>query len=253
MTLEIIVVMFITGAILGFVGAGGSGFIISILTVIFHYPIHTSLGTALAAMIFSSISGSLSHYKEGNAVLKVGIAVGLFGAIGAWTSSNFSYFIPADKLKWITSGMLYLSAVVLWIRMFIVSRNYANIDKSGDLPHGVKFWISCGSIGLITGAISGMCGIGSASFIQIGLMFILGMSIRESAGTTMMVIVPIALAGGAGYYHLGYLNIHLLIEVVAGTMMGSYIGAKLTRRVPVPILKTAMILVPITAGTLLLF
>ncbi|MHC6179107.1 sulfite exporter TauE/SafE family protein [Clostridium sp. JNZ X4-2] len=253
MVIQIILVMFITGVLLGFVGAGGSGFIISILTVIFHYPIHTSLGTALAAMIFSSLSGSISHYREGNIILKVGIVVGLFGAIGAWTSSNFSYFISAGDLKWLTSGMLYLSAAVLWLRMFIIKHQHSNGIQSNPLPVGIKFWLLSGGIGLVTGIISGLCGIGSASFIQIGLMFILGMSIRESAGTTMMVIIPIALAGGAGYYHLGYLNIHLLIEVVMGTMIGSYIGAKFTRRVPMPILKTAMILVPVTAATLLLF
>lgn len=68
-------------------------------------------------------------------------------------------------------------------------------------------------------------------------------------------------AGGSGFiisiltiiFHSGYLNIHLLIEVVMGTMIVSYIGAKFTRRVPMPILKTAMILVPVTAATLLLF
>ncbi|OAA83524.1 hypothetical protein WY13_03311 [Clostridium ljungdahlii] len=52
MAVQIILVMFIVGIALGFVGAGGSGFIISILTVIFGFTIHVSLGTALAAMIF---------------------------------------------------------------------------------------------------------------------------------------------------------------------------------------------------------
>lgn len=240
--------MFAVGIALGFVGAGGSGFIISILTVIFGFTIHIALGTALAAMIFSSISGTISHYREGNIVLKVGITVGIFGAIGAWTSSNFSGFISGDKLKWMTAGMLYLSALILWIRMFLVEKNKVSKRK---IPTGPGFWISSCGIGLVTGTISGMFGIGSAAFIQIGLMLILGMSVRQSAGTTMMVIVPTAVAGGLGYYHLGYLDIPLLFEVVAGTMIGSYIGAKFTKRVPISVLKTAMILVPITAATIL--
>lgn len=251
LAVQIILVMFIVGIALGFVGAGGSGFIISILTVIFGFTIHVSLGTALAAMIFSSISGAFSHYREGDAVLKVGLAVGIFGAIGSWTSSNFSAIIPASELKWMTSGMLYLSALILWIRMFIIEKRYSSEDKN-SLPTGANFWIRACGIGLVTGAISGLFGIGSACFIQIGLMFILGMSVRQSVGTTMIVIIPIALAGGAGYYHLGYLDIHLLIEVVVGTITGSYIGAKFTKRVPIPILKVAMLLVPITAATLLI-
>lgn len=243
--------MFIVGMLLGFVGAGGSGFIISILTMIFGFPIHTSLGTALAAMIFSSISGTFSHYKEKNIVLKVGIVTGIFGAVGSWTSSNFSTFISPTYLRWLTSGMLYLSALILWIRILLISKKGVSIEED-NIPSGIKFWLYSAGIGIVCGTISGIFGIGSASFIQIGLMFILGMSIRKSAGTTMLVIIPIALAGGAGYYHLGYLNVHLLIQVVAGTMIGSYIGAKFTKRVPAPILKFAMIMVPITAATILL-
>lgn len=250
MAIHIILVMFVVGVALGFVGAGGSGFIISILTTIFGFTIHIALGTALAAMIFSSISGTISHYKEGDIILKVGIAVGIFGAIGAWTSSNFSGFISGYKLKWMTSGMLYLSALILWMRMFLVESN--KISGKNSLPTGIRFWVSVCGIGLVTGTLSGMFGIGSAAFIQIGLMLILGMSVRQSAGTTMMVIVPIAIAGGLGYYHLGYLDIPLLFEVVAGTMVGSYIGAKFTRRVPLPVLKVAMILVPVTAATMLI-
>ncbi|MDQ0169450.1 putative membrane protein YfcA [Paenibacillus tundrae] len=67
--------------------------------------------------------------------------------------------------------------------------------------------------------------IGSTPFIQLGLMLLLGMSMRYAAGTTMLVIIPIALAGGAGYMKIGYLDLQLLLAVVIGTMSGSYVGA----------------------------
>ncbi|WP_335517370.1 hypothetical protein [Neobacillus drentensis] len=44
----------------------------------------------------------------------------------------------------------------------------------------------------------------------------------------------------------------LLIQVLAGTMIGSYIGAKFINNVPLPILKSAMVLTPIMAGAILL-
>lgn len=251
MAIQIIFTMLLVGTLLGFVGAGGSGFIISVLTIIFGFPIHTALGTALAAMIFSSISGTVSHYRENDILVKVGIATGIFGAVGAWISSNCSTFISPNSLRWMTSGMLYLSALILWIRMVIISRRGESMNYD-NVPEGAKFWIYCALIGFVCGAISGIFGIGSAAFIQIGFLFIMGMSIRKSAGTTMLVIIPIALAGGAGYYHLGYLDIKLLFEVVAGTMIGTYIGAKFTKRAPEPILKFAMVMVPVMAATILL-
>ncbi len=53
----IILVMFLLGIILGFIGAGGAGFVIALLTLLFHIPIHTALGTSLAGMAFTSLSG----------------------------------------------------------------------------------------------------------------------------------------------------------------------------------------------------
>ncbi len=51
------------GTLLGFVGAGGAGFIIAILTLVFKVPIYQALGTSLTAMIFTSLSGAYSHFS----------------------------------------------------------------------------------------------------------------------------------------------------------------------------------------------
>lgn len=54
----IILTMLLLGILLGFVGAGGAGFVIALLTLIFDIPIHTALGTSLAAMAFTTLSGA---------------------------------------------------------------------------------------------------------------------------------------------------------------------------------------------------
>lgn len=53
--MAMILTMFLMGILLGFIGAGGSGFIIAILTVLYGVPIHTALGTSLAAMVFTTL------------------------------------------------------------------------------------------------------------------------------------------------------------------------------------------------------
>lgn len=64
--MAIIITMLLMGVLLGFVGAGGAGFIIAILTLVFHIPIHVALATSLTAMAFTTLSGVVSHYTEGN-------------------------------------------------------------------------------------------------------------------------------------------------------------------------------------------
>ncbi|WP_442954402.1 sulfite exporter TauE/SafE family protein [Paenibacillus sp. MMS18-CY102] len=252
MLLEIALAMTGLGLILGFVGAGGSGFIIAILTIVFGYPIHVALGTALAGMFFSSLSGSASHYREGNMILKAGAVVGLSGAAGAWVSSNWSTVIPADKLGYMTSGMLFASGLALWFKMVFASRKLEQHEAPVQVGLGWRYWLYAILIGVVTGALSGLFGIGSTPFIQLGLMLVLRMPMRYAAGTTMFVIIPIALAGGVGYYTLGYLDIQLLAAVVAGTMLGSYVGAKFTKRVPEALLKSFMVLTPMTGAAILL-
>ncbi|MBD2864947.1 sulfite exporter TauE/SafE family protein [Paenibacillus oceani] len=249
--LSVVLTMAAVGLLLGFVGAGGSGFIISILTVVFGFPIQTAIGTALAAMVFSSMAGAVSHYREGNAVLKTGIAAGSIGAIGAWLGSAYASVVPAEQLIMMTAGMLVVSGLALWLRMYVAARKAASSDT---LPAagGWTFWIWTCCIGIVTGTLSGMFGIGSTPFIQLGLMSLLGMPARLAAGTTMLVIVPIALGGGAGYYDLGYMDVPLTVQVTAGVMFGSYVGAKFTRRVRPLHLQTAMVIVPITGGAILL-
>ncbi|KAA8783561.1 putative membrane protein YfcA [Paenibacillus sp. 4624] len=250
--INIVLVMFLLGLLLGFVGAGGSGFIISILTVAFGYPIHVALGTALAAMFFSSLSGSISHYREGNAMLKTGVIVGLAGAAGAWISSGWSSYIPEDRLGMLTSFMLFASGLALWLRLILVSRRPAGSEiQAVILGEGLRYWVYALLIGVVTGMLSGLFGIGSTPFIQLGLMLLLNMPMRYAAGTTMLVIIPIALAGGAGYMRIGYLDLQLLLLVVIGTMSGSYVGAKFTKRVPALWLKVSMVVTPMIGATIL--
>ena len=100
--------MFLIGILLGFIGAGGSGFIIALLTVVFGVPIHTALGTSLAAMVFTTLSGAYSHYRQGNIDVKTGITVGAFGAIMSYLGSEIAVWIPVNSLHWLTVGMLFL-------------------------------------------------------------------------------------------------------------------------------------------------
>lgn len=249
----IVLVMFALGLLLGFIGAGGAGVVIAVLTVVFGIPIHTALGTSLSAMIFTMISGAYSHFREGNVVVKNGAAIGIFGAIGAFIGAQIAAGLPAKELKWMTACMLLLSALLLWLRIFFTNKGIFSRSESEAGPTGISFWLTASGLGLVTGVLSGTFGIGATPFIQIGLLIFFHMSIHQSAGTTMLVILPIALLGGLGYLTAGHLDVMLLFKVTIGLIVGAYIGAKFTRRLDPFILKISMVAVPVFGGLLLLF
>ncbi|MDM5234698.1 hypothetical protein COE30_14670 [Bacillus cereus] len=249
--MAIIITMLLMGVLLGFVGAGGAGFIIAILTVVFHIPIHVALATSLTAMAFTTLSGVISHYREGNVVLTIGGIVGGCGAIGSYIGSKFGSFIPAHLLHWFTAGMLFLSAIFMFIKL-IMFRNRKQLFLGGQKKLSINSLMKCVCLGLVTGILAGSFGIGSAPFIQLGLMVLLGLTIQQSVGTTMLVILPIAIGGGLGYSSEGYLDYILLLQVLLGTMLGAYIGAKFTNYAPRMLLRFSMIVTPVLAGCMLL-
>lgn len=249
----IFLTMITMGLLLGFVGAGGSGFIIAILTVVFHIPIHTALGTSLAAMVFTSISATYSHIRETNVIPSTGLIIGLFGAVGAWIGAYIARTIPSEDLAWMTGAILLTSAVLLWLRIYGAPHWFQAHRSANQNLKSSLFWAQAVSLGISTGLMSGVFGIGSSAFIQAGLLILFGLSVQRAAGTTMFVILPIALIGGLGYLSYGYLDILLLIKVAAGTIIGSYIGAKFTNRLPSPTLKLAMIAVPVIGALTLFF
>jgi uncharacterized protein len=244
----IVTTMLFLGILCGFLGTGGAAVVIVILTKLFQVPIHIALGTSLAGMVFTSLSGAYSHYREGNTHLKIGLIVGLFSAVGSFIGAKFASLIPAQLLQSLTAGMLFLSALLFLLKFFIIKGSPSKELTVSNL----NVWIKGIVLGIICGILSGTFGIGSAPFIQIGLLVLLNLTVRQSVGTTMLIIIPIALGGGIGYFFEGHVNFPLLAQVLAGTMCGSYIGAKFTNLAPNFVLKVSLILTPLTAGTIML-
>lgn len=244
----IVLVMLILGILFGFIGGGGAGFVIAVLTTIFNIPIHMALATSLTAMAFTSMSGAFSHYREGNTHVKIGLIVGVFAAFGSFFGAKIAAFIPAQSLLLMTAGMLFLSALLLLLKLLIFNEKTSQVlEINSPLT-----WLKGILLGIICGILSGTFGIGSAPFIQVGLLVLLKLTVQQAVGTTMLVTIPLAIGGGIGFYFEGIINYLLLSQVLIGTVCGAYIGAKFTGIVPKQILKTTVILTPTVAGIILL-
>lgn len=236
--------MLLLGLLLGFIGAGGSGFIIAILVTIFEIPIHMALGTAVAVMFLSVLSGSLSHFREGNLYVKQGLIVGGFGGIGAYFGSRLTTFIDPHALMFFTVLALTLSGLLLWARTRIAVIN----PEVKVEPKAFTYM----AIGMGNGLISGTLGIGAAPFIQLFVIKWLNFPLRVAAGTTMLIILPIAMFASFGFIQNGYFETPLFFQVATGIIIGTYIGAKLTKKLPQAVLRYGMFLSPITSAILLL-
>ena len=88
-------------------------------------------------------------------------------------------------------------------------------------------------IGLITGAVGGMLGIGGALILIPALVYFVGFSQHEAIGTSLAVMLPpIGLFAAYNYYKAGQVNIKYALIIAAAFMIGSYFTSRLALKMP---------------------
>jgi uncharacterized protein len=93
-------------------------------------------------------------------------------------------------------------------------------------------------IGIITGFMAGMLGIGGAIIMIPALVFFLGISQQAAQGTSLAVMLPpIGIIAAYNYYKAGHVNITFAIILAVTFLAGSYFGSKLALNLPQAALK----------------
>ncbi len=252
---ELAVVTFAFGLIVGFIGVGGAGVAVALLTGVFGLPAHTAIGTAIAAMLFVTLTGSVSHYREGNVSYRLGLVVGLAGAAGAVLGADSSQGVPDEVLKVAAGLALWSLAVLVFFRSRITNgviiRSDAMLDD--EPSRSKREWAAGIGMGATGGAAAAFLGIGMAPLLQLGLLTIHRLPLRQTVGTAMMALVFISAAGGLAMARHGDVSGPHLIGLTIGLASGAFIGARFTRRAPRQVLRVAVVAVPITAGAMMLF
>jgi uncharacterized membrane protein YfcA len=93
-------------------------------------------------------------------------------------------------------------------------------------------------IGIITGAMAGMLGIGGAIIMIPALVYFMGFSQHMAQGTSLAVMLPpIGIIAAYNYYKAGEVNIKFALILAVTFLIGSYFGSKLALNLPQAALK----------------
>ena len=109
-------------------------------------------------------------------------------------------------------------------------------------------------IGIITGVMAGMLGIGGAIIMIPALVFLLGISQQSAQGTSLAVMLPpVGIIAAYNYYKAGHVNIKFAIILAVFFLIGSYFGSKMALTIPQNTLKKIFgILLLLVAAKMLL-
>ena len=109
-------------------------------------------------------------------------------------------------------------------------------------------------VGIITGIMAGMLGIGGAIIMIPALVYLLGISQQTAQGTSLAVMLPpVGIIAAFNYYKAGHANLKWALILAVFFLIGSYFGSKLALRMPEALLKKIFgILLLLVAARMLL-
>jgi uncharacterized membrane protein YfcA len=109
-------------------------------------------------------------------------------------------------------------------------------------------------IGIITGILSGMLGIGGAIVMIPALVYLLGLSQQAAQGTSLAVMLPpIGILAAYNYYKAGQVEIKFALILAAAFILGSYFGSKFALNLPQALLKKLFAVLLLLVAARMLF
>ncbi len=108
-------------------------------------------------------------------------------------------------------------------------------------------------VGLAAGLVSGLFGVGGGILIVPGLVFLVGMDQRLAHGTSLAAIAPIAAAALVGYWLDALVFWEATPLLIAGSVVGAFIGTLLLDRVPIRTLQVGFAVLALVTAVRLFF
>jgi uncharacterized membrane protein YfcA len=209
----------LAGLMSGLFGVGGGTVIVPLLVLLLHFDQRFAAGASLAAIVPTAAVGVISYAVHDSVawipalLLAAGAVVG--AQIGTWLLPR----VPLTVLRW--AFVAFLVAVIVSLFLVIPSRD-------ADLPVTWLTGIALVVLGVVTGILSGLIGVGGGIIVVPALMLLFGTSDLIAKGTSLLMMIPTALSGTIG--NLRRHNVDLTAAALVGgaacatTAVGAWIA-----------------------------
>ncbi|MGM7698549.1 sulfite exporter TauE/SafE family protein [Microbacterium sp. A84] len=195
----------IAGLLSGLFGVGGGTVIVPLLVLLLSFDQRISAGTSLAAIVPTASVGVISYAVSGAVAWIPAIILAAGAVIGAQIGTRLLPKISQSALRWGFVGFL----VIVIVTLFLVVPS-----RTAELELGWLNGTGLALVGVGTGIIAGLIGVGGGVIIVPVLMLVFGTSDLEAKGTSLMMMIPTAISGTIG--NLRHRNVDLLAAGIIG-------------------------------------
>ena len=106
-----------------------------------------------------------------------------------------------------------------------------------------------GLIGLGSGVLSGIFGIGGGLLIVPSLIVLMGMTVKQAAGTSLAaLLLPVGILGALEYWRAGQIDVRVAAVLALGLLIGAFIGARLALGLPSELVQRAFGVLLVVVG-----
>lgn len=193
------------GLLSGLFGVGGGTVIVPMLVLLLGFDQRRAAGTSLAAIVPIASVGVISYAVSGSVAWIPALILALGAVVGAQIGTRLLPRMSQRTLLW---GFVAFIAVVIVSLFLIVPSREAELDltwTTGLILVGV---------GVCTGILAGLIGVGGGIIVVPALMLGMGVSDLIAKGTSLLMMIPTAVSGTVG--NLRHKNVDLVAAALVG-------------------------------------
>ncbi len=176
----------LAGVLSGLFGVGGGVIVVPALMAFAQMDQRRASATSLVAIAPAAVVGAVTYAVQGEVHWLAALTLAVGSVIGAPIGARLLRALPLRALPWIFVGFI---AVVL------VSLFTTVPTRGGEVHFGIVEAVVLLLLGLLSGVLSGLVGVGGGVVIVPGLEVVLGAGDLLAKGTSLLTMVPTSVSG----------------------------------------------------------
>ena len=252
----------VVGFACGLLGVGGGFLMVPVQIWVLNYmgveptiATRVALGTSLAVILPTALSGCHGHACRGVVLWRPGIALGISGLLGAFLGGTIAAHAPADLLQKFFGLVVLFGALRMLLSGRIAAKG-ASLEGS-ELKESLHQYFVFGSA---VGIISGLSGIGGGVILIPAMVIAMGFTMHQAVGTSSIAIAIISVGGILSYainglgvagrppYSLGYIDLFQWVLLAGSSIFMARAGVRVAHRIPAESLTYIFIAVMLYIG-----
>lgn len=191
---------FIAGFIPGLTGAGGSILATPLLIAAFGWSMSQAIPVALLSIAASAAIGSLEGFHKKLVRYRAAILIVFFAIPFTWLGTKASHILPQSHLLQLFAIVMILVALNLWYQTYFQTQSptqflrIAQMDPdTGRLDWNWATAILLAAIGIVTGFITGLLGVGGGFVVVPLFKRFTHLTIHGIVATSLFIVALVSL------------------------------------------------------------